>query len=198
MIGNLVSDGRWCLMCSASTTTSPRILSQFCILHNLHWDINRVRRQRYFADAGAGSGEPNYARRVVPLTQRHQSINIFRDIVLGDESLLFILSSKDLIDARGVHSGKKATQILGQMSDEFIQYLMLNYGPRLKFNHWHLTFRWSTGVFRDIILREDCLMLILSCEGPITVERVQAGKNSALIMGQMSAQSIQVVIETCC
>jgi hypothetical protein len=54
--------------------------------------------------------------------------------------------------------------------------------------------RQDTSTF-DISLEDDGLMLILSSGQPMKVQRIWAGKRCVIIIGQMSTESIKMIVE---
>lgn len=108
-----------------------------------------------------------------------------------------IVSSKAVLDARQIHSGRGSAQLLLPISDEEIhrcaQYYCARYRPASVQTAKYTLAPQSENTFENIDMKEDDIVLILSSEGPITVNNVKAGSRSVLIMGQMSAESISVV-----
>jgi hypothetical protein len=111
--------------------------------------------------------------------------------------LLFTLSTKGTIHVKNVRGGNKCGFYSGTMSDETIQWLVKDYcafQPRcLEIKKYELVLQ-DTSTF-DISLEDDGLMLILSSGQPMKVQRIWAGKRCVIIIGQMSTESIKMIVE---
>jgi hypothetical protein len=149
-------------------------------------------------------GKTQLPKEIILLTKlagpsQWSSDNIITDITTGAESLLMILSSKEVICVRRVHSESRSTQIIAAIPDRTIQQHAGNFcalfSPRyLKTTHYTLVYQ-HTHIFEGIVIKDDEIMLILSSKGPIIVKNISAGNKSVLVMGQMSAESIAVVAD---
>ena len=113
------------------------------------------------------------------------------------------MSTRDLLTVRGISSGARSVQFLAYCSESELQSevrkLCTQYKPRrLQSQRYALVREESKAVFvfEDIkAVKDDEIILILSSDGPIEARGIKTGKNSVVILGQMSAESIKLVAE---
>ena len=138
--------------------------------------------------------------------------NVFKNIKMGDDTLLALFSPGDAAILHTIHSGHRATQYLhlpaspnlpentvyiqGSSSEEFIcgiaERELLGSVSRFIRKGYRME-RVSETTFDSITLQPRHLMLILSCTDTITVKNVEGKEGSVLIAGQVSRFTIETI-----
>lgn len=90
-------------------------------------------------------------------------------------------------------SGHRSMQLLGSYSDGEIKLVAEELCQRLGSEKYLVTWLPLSTVIRNIELEDEGIMLILSSDSPVRVEGVHAGKNSVVILGHMSIESVKAV-----
>jgi hypothetical protein len=109
---------------------------------------------------------------------------------MADDSVIFIASTKAPLEVRHCHSGKRALQFMGTISEESIRA----WNTHHNFGAVSELVLEPAGIVRDVTLGDRDVMLLLSSEAPVEVHNIKAGPESVLFLGHMSSTAISIVL----
>lgn len=113
---------------------------------------------------------------------------------MGDDSVLFVVSSKSRINAEEIYSGEASLQLmLGGASDDLLQR-----GARShRFQAEVEVCPEPTNQSEGIVIGEREVMLKFSSTLPFEISHVSVGSGSCLILGHLSEESIECLMKMC-
>jgi len=103
-----------------------------------------------------------------------------------------VLSSKNTVHVKHVHSQNASVQTMGTFHDQHILRIIRDFTC---IRPAYYSLRESTNVVRSIELDDGDIMVILSSAGPIHIDGVTGGDNSVFIVGQMSPDNVVSVLQ---
>ncbi|CZS99487.1 uncharacterized protein RAG0_07845 [Rhynchosporium agropyri] len=123
------------------------------------------------------------------LSRTSQSQNACSDIALGNDTILFVVTTSHRFDVEDVSNGKRALQFIKPVpANDIILCLATDaHPPEPSFE----LVSSETGEFRDILLGDRDVMFILTTEAPIQVQKFTAGNESILFIGQLPRLAIE-------
>lgn len=128
----------------------------------------------------------------------------FKNIKMAEETLLTLLSPITPVTIERIYSGSRAVQLICDNSfdnaEEKTYELLEKHGKntisKLSQKEYSLSPQSSTH-FKDFIIGEGEMILVLSSSTPITVENVYGEKGSVFIAGMISMAFMEKILEMC-